>query len=252
MDSARVAPPLASVRLLSFEQAHIWLSDMLRAALFLWQHRVVHLDVKLDNMLMDDMGRLLFCDLGYAVYLVRLSAFFLVSGPFAPRPSPRFAPSLFIVLSWGFPPPPSVLSHMSSLSPFFGQLVLIWPSGFSDSPKLVLRHGWFACLQTDGRTFTMREGYRFGGNEAHLAPELLDANWQLAHGASEVSPDLTKHMVFACAVAMVELIRLPSQHPLPCYYRQYVNRSTGLISYTEESMTGLPAQEDLVAAGCVT
>ncbi len=56
--------------MLEYDIAKVWLSDMLRAALFLERCRVVHLDIKLPNMLVDAASHLLFCDLGFAVALV--------------------------------------------------------------------------------------------------------------------------------------------------------------------------------------
>ncbi len=44
--------------------------DMLECAQALLDLRMVHLDMKLNNMLLDGDGRLLLCDLGEAVVLV--------------------------------------------------------------------------------------------------------------------------------------------------------------------------------------
>ncbi len=70
VDQARISAPLGTVPFLDYRSARVWLSDMLRAALFLERCRVVHLDIKLSNMLVDADDRLRFCDLGFAVSLV--------------------------------------------------------------------------------------------------------------------------------------------------------------------------------------
>ena len=61
---------LEGVRILPFAEAWPRMIDMLECAQALLDLRMVHLDMKLDNMLLDGDGRLLLCDLGEAVVLV--------------------------------------------------------------------------------------------------------------------------------------------------------------------------------------
>jgi serine/threonine protein kinase len=206
IDAARLGVARNAEGMLPYEETKHWICDMLRAALYLQNYKVVHLDIKLDNMLMNRDGRLLFCDLGYAVYLVRA----------------RF---------------------LCALAALRGEPKLTVPP-----PHLVYLPVLGAC-QEDGRTYTMMPEHRFGGNGAHLAPELMDANTVLERGVM-VSPDLTKHMVFACGVAIVELIREPSIHPFPGYTTSSLrDPATGRVSYSEAHATGVPSAEVLDRAG---
>jgi hypothetical protein len=98
--------------------------------------------------------------------------------------------------------------------------------------------------------YTMPDSSRFGGNQGHLSPELVDANTLLSSEyCSSVTVDVSKHMVFACGVAMVELIRLPHKSPLPGYPSSYQDRTTHRVAFDERHMVDLPAYDDLRAAG---
>ena len=46
-----------------------WFGDLLEGLVFLESHRVVHLDLKLSNLLMDENGRVVISDFGKAVLL---------------------------------------------------------------------------------------------------------------------------------------------------------------------------------------
>ena len=46
-----------------------WLRDLLEGLVFLETHNVVHRDLKLDNLLMDDNGSVVISDFGNAVVL---------------------------------------------------------------------------------------------------------------------------------------------------------------------------------------
>ena len=55
--------------MLSYKDAKTWLRDMLEAALYLQQQGIVHLDIKLNNMLVNRDGHITLCDFGCAVHL---------------------------------------------------------------------------------------------------------------------------------------------------------------------------------------
>lgn len=46
-----------------------WVRDLLRGLQFLHSHQVVHRDLKLDNLLLDESGRLIISDFGKAAIL---------------------------------------------------------------------------------------------------------------------------------------------------------------------------------------
>jgi hypothetical protein len=59
-------------------------------------------------------------------------------------------------------------------------------------------------------------------------------------------------MVFACGLAMVELIRLPHKSPLPGYpSSRYKDAATDRVAFVERDMTGLPTDEELDKSGYV-
>lgn len=98
----------------------------------------------------------------------------------------------------------------------------------------------------------VQSGHTFDGNPAHLSPELYSANTVLARDDSaSVSVDLTKHMPFAIAVAMMELLTLPSTHPLPSYPHQYFDSTTDRMDFDESHMEALPSASALEDAGYV-
>ncbi len=65
----RSSPRWRDVPLLSYEDAKPWLRDMLEAAFYLQQQGIVHLDIKLNNMLVNRDGHITLCDFGCAVHL---------------------------------------------------------------------------------------------------------------------------------------------------------------------------------------
>ena len=69
VDTERSLPPLNDMPLLHFSIARRWLEDMLEAVQFVQQQRIVHLDIKLSNILVDLHRRLVLCDFGCAARL---------------------------------------------------------------------------------------------------------------------------------------------------------------------------------------
>jgi hypothetical protein len=60
----------AGITLLPFWEAWPLIHDLLECAVALLELHMLHMDLKLNNMLLDDNGRLLFCDLGMLLELV--------------------------------------------------------------------------------------------------------------------------------------------------------------------------------------
>ena len=105
------------------------------------------------------------------------------------------------------------------------------------------------CVQAGG-TVVAHSGRCFEGNPPHLAPELYIANTALARDSSISIPvDITKHMSFAIAVAMVELLALPSTHPIPNYPHGLYDSATGSMVFDESHMVALPTASALSHAG---
>ena len=55
--------------MLQAEKVVKWFIDLLKGLTFLDSHRVVHRDLKLENLLLDEMGRVIVSDFGTAVML---------------------------------------------------------------------------------------------------------------------------------------------------------------------------------------
>jgi hypothetical protein len=65
---------MSSRRVMAFDDAHKVIVSLLDAVLSLERARVVHLNLKLESMALDDLGRVLLLDLGDAVSLVSVFA----------------------------------------------------------------------------------------------------------------------------------------------------------------------------------
>jgi serine/threonine protein kinase len=250
VDTERSLPPLNDMPLLHFSIARRWLEDMLEAVQFVQQQRIVHLDIKLSNILVDLHRRLVLCDFGCAA---RLSPV---------RDTARDSSKSFIPdFHWLFlcrasrpansRPTTSTRCHKGqgrlqvygTLAPYAWHHIL-------DDTLFCSRA--LDCVHQESSFYTVQRGEYFHGNMAHMSPELWAANMALADDATEsVTVDLAHHMAFAIAVAMVELIALPGVHPIPDYPCRYFDPATRRMSFNESHLTALPTSQQLQDAGYV-
>lgn len=87
------------------------------------------------------------------------------------------------------------------------------------------------------------------GNQAHVAPEVLNSLVNLSRGADSVTIDFSGQPVFEAGVLLCEIATC--LHPLEGYPRSFVLESVGNITYRfEMACTSLRAvNEELLSAG---